>query len=164
MKQASVHTENTENHGAPRRNRGSHDEAPQAIFQSGRIEIHQQADATTGHPKIRQDLGVVHRQQAIDRLDLDDQVLLNQDVGSESCVEAYTSISDWYRDLPPAAKSSLCKFKAKAFFIDRLKQPRAELLVNAYGEPDDAFGQSAANKQGPPPSTSVVLGVLRVNP
>ena len=163
MKEGRVHTEATENRGAPRRSCASHDEAPQAVFQTGRVEIHQKADTATGHSKIGQDLRVMHREQAIDRLDLDDQVALNQDVGSESCIEAYTSVSDRYHDLSPAAEPSLCKFKAKAFFIDRLKQPRPEFLVNAYGEPDDAFGQSAANKQGPPPSTSVVLGVLRVN-
>jgi hypothetical protein len=103
----------------------------------------------------------MHRQQTIDRLDFENQVLLNQNVRSEACVEAHTSVSDRHRHLTPTGKSGFTKLEAKAFLVDRFKQPRAELLMDTNSKSNDPFGQCAANKQGP---ASEVLGVLRVNP
>jgi hypothetical protein len=80
-----------EEHNAPRRRtKGvdeSYDEAPQAIFQTDGVEVHQQTAGNLAHSEVGQSLRVVCRKQCDDGFDLNKDGIANQDIRAKgSCL------------------------------------------------------------------------------
>jgi hypothetical protein len=147
MREEKFHTENTKVHREPLRYGGSHDEAAQAVLQSKDIEIHQKSYPIGTHTEVRQKLGLVHRAQGLDRLDLKDQFMGNHDIRAEPSFKSFPTVYDRHRNLTLEFTCGFRQFEAKAFLVDRLGQPGTELPVHGNSQPNDTFGQCIAGQR-----------------
>jgi hypothetical protein len=68
-----------------RRSAASHlsNEAPQAVFQTKRMEVKQQTERKTDDPQVGLQLNVMNRRQCRDCRDFRDNGFLHQDIGPE---------------------------------------------------------------------------------
>jgi hypothetical protein len=164
MSDERVHTEITENHGEPPRNRFSHDEASQPVPQAHHIEIQQQANSISSDPQVGQKLRPMHRKDAFHRLDLNNQLLIDDNIRPEAHLQRSATVTDGHCDLPLNREGRLQQFKAKTFLIDRFQQSRPRLFMDFDRQTDHALRQFAANQYNPPQWPSVVPSVLRVEP
>jgi hypothetical protein len=164
MKEGRFHTENTKVHRVPLRYGGLHDEAAQAVLQAKDIEIHKESYPIGTQSEVREQLGLVHRAQSLDRLDLQDQFVRNHDVRTEPGFEEHSTVNDRHRNLTSEFKCGFRQFEVKAFLIDRLEQPGTELPVHGNSQLNDTFGQCIAAQHNVSLWLSVVLGVLCVEP
>ncbi len=77
------------------------------------------------------------RGEFVDRLDLDNQRLLDKEIDTIVYVEPFAFVVDRERRLAAQRHASNPEFKGKAGFIGRLKQARTERLVNLEAGVDD---------------------------
>ena len=141
-----------------------HDKAPQAVFQSQGIEIHQQTDTVPAHAQVGQKLRFMDRQQFVDSLDFDNQFARNDDVGAEANVHRNAFIDNGYIGLAFEFDAGALKFEAEASLIDRFEQSRSHVPMQLDCQPNDLFGQFAAQQHTQTPWPSVPLVLLRVKP
>jgi uncharacterized protein YfiM (DUF2279 family) len=81
----AFNTESTKEHGAARSR--SDDESAQAVLQQSGMEIEKQPDAQAAHAEIGQHLRVVCRHKLGNRLDFNDHLAIDENVGAEAFVE-----------------------------------------------------------------------------
>ena len=159
-----VHTEITGNHVDTLSPRGSHDEAPQAIFQPGHIEVHEKADPVAGQTQVGEKLRFMDGKDVLDHLYFDNDFVRYDDIRSESVFKQSAAIHDRKLDLALERESGLRQFTAKAFLINRFKQSRSKVPVDLDRQADDPLRQLAAHQYVVPQWLSVVPSVLRVEP
>jgi hypothetical protein len=164
MREGRVHTEVTEDHGGPLSPGGSHDEAPQAVFQAEHIEVHQQPDFPLAQAQVGQKLRLMDLPNALNGLDLQNQFITNDDVSPKATIHQSAPINNRKCNLPLEGDASLGEFKAKALLINRFQKPRPKMLVHIDRQSDHLLGQFATHQHHTPQWSSVVLGVLRVEP
>ena len=58
------------------------EQAFHAVYEFGHVEIDEQTGWTSSQPKIRHDLGLMHREQTIDRFDFDDHEILDDQINA----------------------------------------------------------------------------------
>ena len=114
--------------------------------------------------RVRQKLRFVHRMNCFDRFDLDDQDVGDHDISAEPAIEHPVPIDNRKRNLPLERQASLGEFEAKAFLINRFQKPGPERFMHVDRATDHLLGQFATRQHHTPQWTSVVLGVLRVEP
>ena len=164
MREGRFHTENTKVHREPLRYGGLHDEAAQAVLQAKDIEIHQESYPIGAHTEVREQLGLVHGAQNLDRLDLQDQFMRNHDIRPEPGFQEHSTVNNRHRNLTPEFKCGFRQLEAKASLVHRLEQPGTELPVHSNSQPNDTFGQCIAGQHDVSLWLSVILGVLCVEP
>lgn len=162
MKKARIHTEITEDHGEPRTQCGSHDKAPQAIFQAEHIEVHQQTHLVPGQAEVRRKLRLVDRMNDVDSFDFENHRVREDDIGREAGIELRVALDNRKFHVPLEIDASLGEFKAKAFPVDRFQKPRPEPPADLDRQPDHAFGQFAAHQHKTPLSGSPWFPVFSV--
>jgi hypothetical protein len=82
----------------------------------------------------------MHRQNALDRLQLQDDRLLDDDVSEIGALETNIFVDDRQRHLPPERQAAMREFPAEAFFVNRFEQTGAQFPVHLDGETDDPVG------------------------
>ncbi|HEY1934979.1 MAG TPA: hypothetical protein VGG99_23495 [Acetobacteraceae bacterium] len=104
--------ENTEDHGGPRRRLD--DKSAETVFQTGRVEIQQEAEAEAAHSQVGEQFRLVHRSDGSDRLDFQDDLAVNHDIGPEAFLELASLVD--YRDPDLTLERNPCslEFEAKA--------------------------------------------------
>jgi hypothetical protein len=164
MREGRVHTEDTEDHGEPLSPGGSHDEAPQAVFQAEHIEVHQQPYFPSAQAQLGQKLRLMDLPNGFNGLDLQDQFVGDDDVSPKAAIHQFAPINNRKRDLTLEGDANFGEFKAKALLINRFQKPRPKMLVQIDRQSDHLLGQFATHQHHIPQWSSVVLGVLRVKP
>src|SRR6185437_11243545 len=91
-------------------------------------------------PEVGQHLRFMHRQQVFDGLDLDDDGMLDHDVGAVAARQTNALVNQRERDLPPECQPTLLKPPTKAFLIHLFQQPRPQHTMNLYRQSDNAVG------------------------
>ena len=79
----------------------------------------------------------MHGQDALDRLHLDDERLLDEQVDSIRAVEAVSLEYDRKLELPLDLNTGPAQYPGETFVVGRLQQPSAEALVNLDCRADD---------------------------
>ena len=97
---------------------------------NGTLKLMRSAVRKPGELQIGDDLSVVNRKQLVDGFDFDQNSAIDDQISSEAYFERYVAIDDRDRLLNFDNMSSLAQFVAKAPFIDRFEQARAELFVH----------------------------------
>ncbi len=75
--------------------------------------------------------------QHLDRLDLDDQRILDQEIDPESVGERHVVVMDGNGLLPLDAKTGARQRARQNDFIDSFEQPRPKIAVKMIGAVDD---------------------------
>ena len=86
------------------------DDTGDAVLDQRSVEVDQQAKSLIGQPKIGQKLLFVHRRENLNRLDLDDQQILDDQVSSEPDVEPNRSVDHRNCLLADCSESTLSEF------------------------------------------------------
>ena len=84
----------------------SGNEAPQAFLERHAVEVDEQADLAAAEAKVGERLCFMHWQDAIDRLELEQHPLIDNDVGKVALVEADVLV-DVRSDTVPAYPAAL---------------------------------------------------------
>jgi hypothetical protein len=125
------------------------------------VEIHQQADTNFAHAEVSQQLCPVRGNEGGNRFDLDDDGVLDNNIGAKSHRYRMTFINDRHYHLTFERYPGFSQFQTQTFLIHRLKNPGPDDLVNPDRQPDYSFRQSTMFQHKGPPWFSVVLRVLR---
>jgi len=80
--------------------------------------------------EISEHLGLVDWHEALDRLHLDDEFLLDKNVQTIAALQFYVLVNHRQRHLPRVADVVLTKLETQTFFICRFKETRTELAMN----------------------------------
>ncbi len=83
----------------------------------------------------------MNRRSLLDRLQLDDYLLLDEQVNAKSARQTAPDIDDRVFDLPPAFDTTLQKLMGKACLVRRFQQSGPKRLVNLDCSADHLSGQ-----------------------
>lgn len=90
------------------------------------VEIDQKAGRASCQLEVCQDLGLMHREQPLDGLDLDDDKILDDQIDAIARVEGDSLIDNRYNPLNDIPQAARCQLVLEAWHIRRLQQPRTE--------------------------------------
>ncbi len=98
------------------------DDTSNAVLDESGVEVDQQAKSFVGQPQVGEQLLSVNRCEDLNRLDLDDHLILDDQVGPEPDVNPNRSIDhrDWL--LSDRPESTLGKFIGEYRMINRFQQ------------------------------------------
>ena len=117
------------------------EEAAEAILEYGDVKVDEQANGESHELEIRNDLRLVNRKQALNRLDFEDQAALHHEVEAISPVEGKALVVQRNLDLAVCAQSAQAKLERHATLVSRLQEPRPEVTVDLDACGDDLSGQ-----------------------
>lgn len=135
-----------QSHGGPPRLHGSHHEAPQALFQTNDIEVHQQSYFATTQAKVGQKLRFVYALNVLNRLDFNDELISDNDIRPKSSFQFIPSIDNGYRKLTREGKARLGELEAQAFLVNRFQEAWSELSVDVDCHTDHPLHQFAQHQ------------------
>jgi hypothetical protein len=114
----------------------------EAVGQTRGVEVEDEAYADAAHPQVGLQLGFVCRDDGGDRLDLENDLLVCDDVCSKAFADRDALVGDGDGDdLSVERQAGLVEFVAEALLVDRLQQASADVSMDLDGESDDAFSQ-----------------------
>jgi hypothetical protein len=116
----------------------SHD----AIFDEPfHIEIEENSYFTSRLAQIRNELSTVDRNQPLDRLDFDDDRVLDEQIDTVAKIQRLAAVGNRQRLLPLQHVASRQQFVGEKRLVRGFQQSRSELLVDADRGRNDAVGQ-----------------------
>jgi hypothetical protein len=86
-------------------------------------------------------LSIVDGQEALDRLEFQYDLILNDKVETKSTVQSLFLIDDRQCELTLKPQAGLPQLKAKTFLIDRFKQARPKVPMDLDCQSYDPFGE-----------------------
>jgi hypothetical protein len=114
-------TERTKKDVASRCQSQSPHEAFDALFEDRHIEVDQQALPQSGDSHVRQNLRAVDGHDCVDRLELDYQLVVHDEIGPKSTVESHAVIVQRDDDLFSELKPGLAELVRQARLVDRFE-------------------------------------------
>ena len=94
------------------------------------IEVYKYADMFIKKFQIGEQLFSKHRSHVFNGLELNNYSVIDHQVETERSFKLVAFIKDGYFHLANHFQTTLLKLKSQGFLINRLKQPRAKLVVN----------------------------------
>jgi hypothetical protein len=117
---------------------GSQNAAAQSVGQRDRVEIKQQADAAAREAKIGQKLRFVKWAEAVDRFDLQNDLVMDDDVSAIGAWEIDAVVVDRQGRLAGVRDLGAIQFVGQASFVDGFEQARSKAAVDTHGKTDDS--------------------------
>jgi hypothetical protein len=136
------------------------DTAPYPVSQRYGIEVDQQPNVAGTEPQIGQELRFVQRQNAFDRLEFENHLIVHDDVGDVAAVKQDIVVAYWKRHLATERYRGAADLVAETQFIDRLEQTGSKATVHAHGEADDLVRKVAAMGEAGLHGAQPVVGLL----
>ena len=116
------------------------DESLESRLERGDVEVHQQRGVEVGELEVGDDLSLMDGEEKLDRLDLDDDPLVDDKVEAIAAVEQYALVFQGKRPLVLERDAAEGELAAQARFVCRLEQPRAQMPVDLDAGADDLLG------------------------
>lgn len=107
-------------------------DASDAVLEVRFPEVEKQAQTVASDAEIREDLFSVRESQALDALQLNQDQILDDEIGAEANVEAHVLIAKRDSDLPLDSQAALNELVAKDGLVDRLKEPRPKMTMDLH--------------------------------
>jgi hypothetical protein len=120
---------------------GSDHAAHDPVLQQDAVEIHQESQPVAAEPEIGHQLGLVNWGDLVDRLDLDNKAVVDDEVHLIATVQFEPSVAKRKLFLPRVWNPCLAKFKAQAFLIGALQQPWPEMPMHLNGKAYNLSGR-----------------------
>ena len=105
-------------------------------FNTGQLKFGSNPSEMPLSQRLGQQLGFVHRSDALDRFDFDDQAGIDDNVDLVGEGQFAPFIADRKPLLPSVWNGRIPKFKTQAFLVHTLQQPWADLTMNFNRETD----------------------------
>jgi len=125
------------------------DDARDAVFDEGHLEVDEQPEALVGEPEIGQKLLLVDRSEKLDGFHFDNHLVFDDQVGPESGVDAETVVDYRNRLLPDNTEAPALQFVGQDCLLDGFQQARSQLGVNAKSRVHDLLGDGVLGHTGP---------------
>jgi hypothetical protein len=123
------------------------DAALDAVGQRHGVEVDQQADMACTEAKVRQELGFVQRQDALDRLEFQNHLIVHDDVGDVAAVEQDFVVTHGERYLATERYGGAVDLVAETQFVYGLEPTRTEATMHPHREADDRVREVAAVRE-----------------
>jgi hypothetical protein len=131
-------TKRTKNHEGTRGQvHGLDDEAQQTVFQSFRVEIHEEADTDPAHVQIGEALRFIRGQQRSNRLDFQDDGI----IGPKAEWYCSSLVNDRDGNLAFKGNAGLFKFQAEALGSDGFQETGSDHPVDLDPQANNTFRQ-----------------------
>lgn len=124
------------------------DDSFDSVFEASCTEINQQSKSMAAQPELGEDLFAVNSRKFFNRLQFDNDFVLDQEVSAKSLVEDQCVISNRDGNLPFNAKVVLAQFMRQNHFINTLKETRSRLCVDRECGVENDFGQPVFVERG----------------
>src|SRR5947209_4277183 len=102
-------------------------------------------------------LCLVHRQDALDSFQLEDQCILYKHIDAISAVQQHLLVAHGNRHLPPKRHAAVSEFVTETLVVRRFQKTRPEFLVHFYSRADHDLGEFLKDQLPPCLGASVVL-------
>jgi hypothetical protein len=79
----------------------------------------------------------VNREDALDRLELDDQSLLDEEIDDISTLQRDSLVLEWNRDLTPESDACRRKLVSETFLVGRFEKARTHLPMDLDARTED---------------------------
>ena len=147
----------------PLRLRAVKDSGDAVLYQHD-VEIHQEADLLVGQTKVGEKLLLVDRCDCLDGLDLDDDFIVDDQVGIETRLNGNSVVNDGDRVLTNEGQALLFQFARECRFVYRFPKPRPETGVYPECGIDDLSGRCVFDHLQAVPKAGIFLAgdLLRV--
>jgi hypothetical protein len=123
--------------------------AAQSVSQRSRVEVDEQADATSAEPQIGEKLSLIQRRQTFHRFDFDNHFAGNDDVHAVPTVQLDVIVENWKWNLAPVWDTCAIQFMAQACLVDGFQKTGPKPAVHAHGKANDlAADVRAVHKTG----------------
>jgi len=103
-----------------------------AVQQPVLVKVNQQPQRLAREPQVRDQLGSMNGQKLLHCLEFNDDSFLNHKIKAVAAVEVHPTIDDWHWNLFDDAQALSLKLRAKARFIRRFQEPRAQGAVHRH--------------------------------
>ena len=113
------------------------DDAFQAIFQDGHVEVQQQSHLPVVELQVREHLGLMDRQERIDVLQFDNDDTLDDEVHPKATIQANALVHYGQFHLALELEAAQREFVTKTLFIGRFQKPWPQFPVDFNCRPDD---------------------------
>lgn len=85
------------------------------------MEVKQKTRTDAAQFHVGQELCLVNRHDALDRFDLENDLIFDHDIESIATIQSNRLVDDGQGDLPPQGVGRLLQLQAEAFLVYRLK-------------------------------------------
>ena len=116
-------------------------QSPKTILEGEAVEVDEKTEVESEELQVRQRLRHVNGGERLDRLELDEEPLFDDQVGLIGRSDHHVSIEHRDRNLAAKAKPAVAELFGKAQLVHRLDEPRANLAMNLDQRTDHRFGQ-----------------------
>ncbi len=106
------------------------DDARDAVFDEGHLEVDEKAEALVGEPEVSQKLFLVNRGEKSDGFHFHNHLVFNDQIGPKSGVDADALIDHRNRLLPDDTEPPAVQFVRQDCLIDRFEQTRSQSGMN----------------------------------
>ena len=124
------------------------DDSRDAVLDQGCVTVDQQPKALVGEPQVGQELLFVHRGHNLDRLDLHDHLILDDQVGPEPGVDPDGSLNHGDRRLAHGAESTLRSFVRQHSLRNRFQPSWPQGRMDGEGGIHDFLGNGILGQGG----------------
>jgi hypothetical protein len=102
------------------------------------VEVDEETKRQAREAEVGEDLGFVHGQQVLDRLDLDKNLAINNHVESKPPLDCCTLVDNREGPLPLDVMAALDQLALQTFLVRGFQQSGSERLVHLNGSPNDS--------------------------
>jgi hypothetical protein len=121
-------------------------DAPDALREDGRIEIHEQPNRATGQLQVGDQLRLVNGSEFIDGLDLDKHGPFNDQIRDERVAEDLAFVDQRHRAFPLELQPGSMQLELEAGLIHRFEETGAKDAVHLDTASDDPLRQAMVKK------------------
>jgi hypothetical protein len=107
------------------------------LYQEWDIEIYQQPYLFLRQLQVRQELGLMDRQQFFHGFQFQDDFVLYEKIDLVAAIELQAFVIDGQVHLPLKAQSAQVKLMAKTLLVSRFQKPRTKVPMNLNRRPDN---------------------------
>src|SRR2546427_1012588 len=109
------------------------------MLEDDAVEVHQQTDMSSAQAEVRQHLSLVHWCDLLDRLDLQNELVVDNDIHAIAAIQANILVDDRERHLPTIIDIGMPKLETQTFLISRFEQAGTEMAMNLDCQSNHAF-------------------------
>jgi hypothetical protein len=110
---------------------------PDTVLEHSAVEIEQQTEGMTAEAKVGQELRFVNRVYGVHRLDLEDEIIVDNDIHLVMTVEFNAFVADWKPLATNERDSGKVQLMTQAGLVRTFQQPGAKVPVYLHGKTND---------------------------
>jgi hypothetical protein len=104
--------------------------SPYSVANERNVEINEKPETLSAKFQIGQKLSLEQRQESLNRLEFNNDLIINQQVESQPAINSYIVVCDWKIYLALKVNIALVQFVTQTLLVDRFQQSRSQSGVH----------------------------------